>query len=788
MNRSRIMGCLAISLIFVLPAGAQLTPEQQRLKDEYIRQLKDNEQPVKANLIEQYKSPIKFTDQDSSFYLPPAGSMPIINTAESAGAIPQLFTSPDSLRIFGFNMFEGSAESFSPIFEASPPPDYRLGPGDNILINVWGRVDMQLDLTVDREGKVFIPKAGDVAAWGVTLDEFSHLVDMKLSSIYSGYQFSITLGKIRRIKVFVYGEVKRPGGYTTSSLSTLFNALYLAGGPNQTGSLRSIKHVRGNKVMTQVDLYQFLLNGDNSQDSRLESGDVIFVPVVGPLVRISGQIKRPAIYEISGGEKITDLLSLAGGPTSEAFLEMISVDRVGKDDSRIIEDVDLSSHRKETDPQGFVQNDFALKDGDRLRVPSLFDFRKNTVKLMGNVKHPGLFGLTDSMRVSDLIEGGEQFRIDTYLDRANLFRTCPDQRREVYNIDLGAILRGNDSTNYYLTDKDSLVVYSESEIKREMTVTISGSVRNPGRYEYFENMKLSDLIFLSGNPLKQSYMLRAEIARVVPGKPAELLYANLEKVLISGDSGEDLILAEDDNVFVRTIPRWRIYNSVEIEGEIMFPGAYEITKEGERLSDLLSRCGGFTPDAFPEGMVFLRKTISQEVEKRQARSILASTEVTLLDSLNRPLPKLNETLDISSADRIIINPSEVLKNPISPDNITLQRGDYIYVPLKPVGVQILGAVASNGTIVYKKGKKIDYFIKASGGFSTDAEKSQVRLAKSNGRVLAGNEACNSKVEPGDMIIVPQKLKKEKQWLRSASSLAAVTSTILTAFILINQVK
>jgi protein involved in polysaccharide export with SLBB domain len=789
-NGGKNMGRIVCGLILVFAAFgiaiAQLTPEQLKLQEEFQKRRQASTDPATPNLIEQYKSPVELNNQSEDFYRPPNGSAP--PASDSAVSQNRQAVTEEDLQIFGYSLFDGSAENFSPILEATPPPDYKLGPGDNVLVNIWGRVDMQLDLTIDREGKVFIPKVGEISVWGITLDQFKELVGSRLSAVYSGYEFSVTLGKIRRIKVFVYGEVKRPGGYTTSSLATLFNALYLAGGPTSTGSLRSIKHLRNSNTLAQIDLYRFLINGDNSQDSKLESGDVIFVPVSGPLVKISGQIKRPAIYELAGNEKITDLITLAGGTTAEAFLEMVSVDRVGKEDSRIIEDVDLSEKLKSSDPQAYAVADLMLKDGDRLKVPSVNDLRKNTVKLMGNVKHPGVFGLTDSMKVSDLIGHGEQFLRDTYTKRANLFRTFPDQKREVYPVNLDEVLSGIDSSNFYLIDKDSLVIYSQNDIRREMTVTISGAVKRPGTYEYFENMRLSDLIFLGGNPLKQSYLLQAEIARVVPGKPAEILHTNLDKVLFQSDSSDDILLAEDDIVFIRTIPRWRIDNNVNIDGEIMFPGVYEITKDSEMLSDLIKRCGGFTPDAFPRGLVYERPSISEEVEKRQARNILASTELTILDSLNRPLPKLDQTLDIKGANRIVINSEEALKNPGGPDDIVLERGDRIYIPARPVGVQVLGAVALNGTVVYKKGEKINYFIKASGGYSNNADKGQTRLAKANGRILAGGQAFRAKVESGDMVIVPQKIKRDKSWLKSTTSIAAITSTVLMAYLLVNRGK
>ena len=622
----------------------------------------------------------------------------------------------------------------------------------------------------------------------MTLDNFRENLNRRLGGIYSDYQLSVTLGKIRRIKVFVYGEVKRPGGYTTSSLATLFNALYLAGGPSQTGSLRKTKHLRGNKVLAEIDLYRFLIEGDNSQDSKLESGDVVFVPVVGPLVRISGQVKRPAIYEICGGEKISDLIGLAGKTTAEAFLEKVSIDRIGKGDNRIIQDVDLSEVLRDTNPSVYAAADLALRDGDRVSVPSIFDLRKNTVKLAGNVKHPGTYGLRDSMRISDLIDHGGQLRHNTHLERANLFRTYPDQRREVYPVGLSELLSGADSTDYLLMDHDSLAVYSENEIKRDMTVTIYGAVKRPGTFEYFENMRLSDLVFLAGNPLKQSYLLQAEVARINPGMPDEVIHANLEKALAEKESADDLCLLEDDKIYIRTIPRWSMENNVTIEGEVMFPGVYTLIKDEERLSDIMERCGGFTPDAFEEGLVFVRGSIIDDIEKRHVRSILASTETTILDSLNRPLPKLDQTVDLRGTNRIIIDVREAMKNRKSPDNVTLQRGDYIYVPRQPAGVQVLGAVAMNGTIVFKKGKNVDYYIKASGGFSKNAEKGQTRLAKSSGRLLSGGHAFQTAVEPGDIVLVPQKVKRDKSWFRSGTSIAAIGSSVLTAILVADRLR
>jgi protein involved in polysaccharide export with SLBB domain len=510
--------------------------------------------------------------------------------------------------------------------------------------------------------------------------------------------------------------------------------------------------------------------------------------VTGPLVSISGQVKRPAIYEMLGGEKVSDLIVLAGGTNAEAFMEKISIDRVGQDDNRVISDIDLSERLRQSDSTAFARADLALRDGDRVDVPSIFDLRENTVRIMGNVKHPGVFGLRDSMRVSDLIDHGQQIRDNSYLERANLFRIYPDLRREVYTVNIAEILAGVSSSDFLLMDRDSLVVYAQHDIKRNMTVTVFGAVKHPGMYSFYANMHLSDLVFLAGNPLKQTYLLQAEIARTRPGKPAEIIHANLEEALAARGTPSDVTLCEDDRIFIFTVPRYREDNTVSVEGEVMFPGTYALMMENERLSDVLARCGGFTPDAFKEGLVFMRGSITDDIEKRHVRSILASTEVTVLDSLNRPLPKLGQTVDVSAADRIIIDIDRALKDYDSPDNILLRRGDRIFVPAAPAGVQVLGAVAMNGTVIYKKNKLANYFIKSSGGFSRNADKGQTRLAKPDGRVFSGYRAFQTAIEPGDIIIVPQKVERHKSWLRLGTSAAAIASSLLTGMLIADRLR
>ncbi|MEE9555088.1 MAG: SLBB domain-containing protein [candidate division Zixibacteria bacterium] len=766
-----------ISIFIVSVYGmlsAQFTPEQEVIYSSYIKGNAVASKEGQVEDVDKYTTPNMFSNNDSDV-LPPSSD----NSIGDADRIESIHS--PGLRAFGYDLFEGSPESFASIMEATPPPDYKLGPGDHVLVNVWGRVDMQLELTIDREGKIFIPKVGEIIAWGLTMDDFKRRLNDALSSSYSDYELSVSLGKIRRIKVFVYGEVKKPGGYTLSSLATLFSALHSAGGASGNGSLRTIKHIRHNKLLDRIDLYRFLLTGDNSQDTELQSGDVIFVPIVGSKVGITGEVKRPAIYELIGGEKLRDLVELAGGPTAEAFLQKVDIERVGSDDSRILLTVDLSGGNEDL-------NNMELTDADLINIPSMFDSVKNTVVINGHVKHPGRYELEEHMSVSDLIGCGEFLIADSYLERANLFRTIPDMTREVFAIDLEGILHGNDSTDYLLMDKDSLVVYSHKDIKRNMRVSIAGAIKKPGIYEYFNDMKLSDLIFLAGNPLKKAYLLRAEIARLNPGKPADVIFVNLKEVQDKQSEDGDLFLEEDDIVYIRSIPGWRLGESITIDGEVEFPGSYALIRENERLLDILERCGGPTNEAFLEGLVFLRSSLSAEIERRQIRGILESTEPTMLDSLNRPIPKINNNADFGQVNRIVIDIERLRKKADSQDNLVLRNGDYIYIPQKPSGIQVLGAVASSGTITYKDDKRPKYFVQKAGGFTANASKSQVRLVKADGRIYAGGKALGQDVDLGDIVVVPYRIKKEKDWLRTAASAAGVVTSIATTVFIIDRLK
>ncbi|MBD3217789.1 MAG: hypothetical protein GF310_05880, partial [candidate division Zixibacteria bacterium] len=532
---------------------------------------------------------------------------------------------PDGLRLFGANLFSSSSADFSPAPIASVPPDYKLGPGDNVIVYLWGRIDLEMDLTVDREGKVFVPKAGEITAFNLTLDQFKERLHKKLSNIYSDFELGVMLGRIRTIRVYVYGEVKKPGAYTISSLSTLFNALHYSGGPNENGSLRKIRLSRGKETIATVDLYDFLLHGKNGAGIKLQSEDVIFVPVVGPKVSVRGEVKRPAIYELKNQEQLLDVIELAGGVSDEAYLGRVMIDRINNGQGRKLIDLSLAN---EEDRE---KNNIEIKAGDDISVFSIYERRENVVWLDGHVKHPGAYQMDNGLSVSELLGDGKQLKENPYLERADLIRTNSDSQQELIPINLAEALNKNPDHDLKLQVNDSLRIYGSNEIARKKYVSIDGEIRKPGEYQLFKNMRISDLIFMAGDLKRGAYTLTAEVARRTPGKEIELLYIDLAKMK-EGDPDADILLAEDDYIFIRKVPAWELDNFVTIAGEVKFPGKYAVYRNDETLYDLIQRAGGLTPEAFAFGTIFIRGEIEDKLERMNLPGILDRSNPVKFDS------------------------------------------------------------------------------------------------------------------------------------------------------------
>lgn len=774
-NRIGFAILLAFLVGYPFELSAQpITDEEKKLIREYLEKKKQGE----------LTSPPKTPPLSKMYYTPP-----LYDSAGAPSAPTEKIPTSDSsqrhengaeLKPFGFEIFQSAEASFAPIPETPVPETYLLGPGDQLLVNLWGRADEEFNLAVDREGKIFIPKVGEMVVWGMTVPQFETKLKARLAKIYSNFHVSVMLGKLRSVKIFVLGEVKRPGGYTLSSLSTFFSALYAAGGPTERGSMRKIKILRQNREVAELDLYDFLLKGHIASDQKLETGDVVYVPVSGPQAKIKGEVRRPAVYELKGSEKIWDLIALSGGLLPTAYLKQVVLDRLQKNDQRELVNLDLSDSSGET-------GGFPLRDGDEISVPSKYQFRPNVVWVAGKVKHPGGFERREGMRVKELLNDGEQLEPDAYLPRADIFRTNPDGKRELVSFSVEKLLSGDTAANLLLNDRDSVVLYGIYEVERKKFVSIEGEVKRPGRYELFENMRLSDLVFRAGNLNKNAYLLKAELARVNPGKPSDVFYVPLDSVLSAPGLEADPPLAEDDKIFIREFPDWREHRVVQISGEVFFPGKYALRHENETLYELIQRAGGLTPRAFIPGISLTRQAIAQILERQNLPALIANTQLLERDTLGNVEAPPTVPVDTDKISRIIFEPVELFKSKGKRGNLGLRDGDKVFVPDFPSGVQVLGAVASVGTIGYERGKSVGHYIKKAGGFTPNADKKETRLVKASGRVIAGGVG-GKKVEPGDAIIVPLKIEQKKHFSRDLATTISILSGVATTFFIIAKAK
>jgi len=721
-----------------------------------------------------YQSPSIYANTDSLTRLPDT-----LRAHDSTAVAQKKSTNSESLTPFedlipfGMELFAGPRESLPPE-DIAASDDYVLGPGDNIIISLWGQVEKEYTLSVDREGRIFVPQAGEIVVWGRNLAEFREQLQRQLATIYTNFDLSVSLGKIRSIRIYLTGEVQRPGAYTVSSLTSLFNALYLAGGPTQNGSMREIRVMRNGVKIAEADLYRFLLEGDNSTDVRLESGDAIFIPMTGPRVAIRGKIKRPAIYELKGEAAVLDLFALAGQPASDAYLDRVMLERVSRGDDWEVQDLDLSGAADSID-------NVPLADGDRLTVFSIFEMKRNMVAAFGLVKHPGYYERDDSTRVSDLIARAQLRPYDVHFKRANLFRRHSDWRREVLAVDLGKALTGSSEDNLLLNNGDSLHVYSIQDVNWDRYVHIDGQVKHPGQYIYYDSMTVQDLIFLAGSFDRGASLLRAEVAQV-----DSLGEVTLEQVDLSDPTAHRTVLQEDDRVYIRQLPNWELHRTVKIEGEVMYPGEYVLASRDETLYQLLVRAGGMTATAFPKGSVIERASINKSLERKRIPTLLERSNPVVRDSLGNFSRQMLFEYEPNSVNRIVLDVDRLLESRGTIGDIIIQPGDRIFVPSVPSGISVLGAVGSSGTIKFTEGENAKYYLKRAGNFTAQADKKGLRLIKANGEVYSGGGTTGQRVDLGDVIVVPTKIEKERDLGRTFTTTLSAITGVLTTILIVDR--
>lgn len=693
----------------------------------------------------------------------------IIDLKRDAKATPEALGS----NIFGHSLFSSRNLSFEPSANLATPVNYRLGPGDEVIIDIWGASENTIRQTISPEGTILVRGLGPVHLSGMTVKEANSFLQREFSKIYSGIsgtepnsEIKLTLGDIRTIQINIMGEVSVPGTYTLSAFSTVFHALYRAGGVNRIGSLRSIKVVRDGKTFADLDVYDFIMKGKMKDDIRLQEGDVIIVDPYQSLVEIVGKVKRPMFYEMKPTETVATILNYAGGFTGDAYKKAIRLVRKSGREHQVfnVDEMDYSV--------------FCLDDGDMITVDAVLDRFENRVEIRGAVYRAGLYQLDGTVNtVKQLIKKAEGLRGDAFLNRVIIDREHEDLSHEIIAIDLGGLLNGT-IADIPLQKNDILYIPSITDLKEEETVAIYGEVANPGTFLFSKNMTIEDLLVQAGGLLEEAATTRVEVTRRIKDPKSTSFSSVLGKTFtfdikdgfIVGGNAENFYLEPFDAVYIRRSPAYRRQQNVVVAGEVLFSGSYSLLKKNERLSDLVSKAGGVTPDAYVKGARLIRK-LSDEERRRQNDAIRMAQNGEGKDSIS--IQKLN----LSDAYTVGIDLEKALANPKSDYDLVLREGDVLYIPEYVNTVKISGSVMYPNTVVYQKGKNLKFYINQAGGYGNMAKKKKVYVVYMNGTVSRLKARNASAIEPGCEIIVPSKAEKKHMAMAEILGISSTTATI-----------
>lgn len=672
-------------------------------------------------------------------------------------------------KVFGRDIFNNDILTFEPLLNIATPDNYVLGPGDEVIIDVWGASQDNIRETISPDGNIIVQGYGPLHLSGLTAKEANVRVKNELSKIYSGINTGntsvrLTLGNIRSIQVNVMGEVLMPGTYTLPSLASAFHALYNAGGVSPIGSLRSMKIFRGGKEIAGVDVYEYLLKGKTDQNIGLQDGDVIVVNPYENQVTLEGKVKRPMLYEMKKEEVIGDLLQYAGGFTGDAYKKSIRVLRKSGRERQVFNVDDDEFDR------------FVLADGDQVSVDSVLDRFENRIEVRGAVYREGLYALKEGLQtVGQLLEKAEGLRGDAFPNRAVIYREKPDFSTEVVSVDIQGIASGK-VADVNLEKNDVLYIPSIFDLREDYTIAVKGDVGHPGIYKFVDNMTLEDLVVQAGGLLESASTVRIDVARRVKDpksmkagehRAETYTFALKNGLIVSGPS--DFTLQPFDEIYVRRSPGYQKQQNVFVEGEVVFGGEYALAKKGERLSDLVKRAGGLTAEAYPEGARLTRKLTDDE--KAKVRTLLKLTQQGGRDSIN-----VNQ-LDIGDTYFVGIELDKALKNPGSDEwDIILCEGDVLQVPEYNGTVKISGAVMYPNTVVFKSKSKLKEYISQAGGYAQRAKKSRAFVIYMNGTVTVA-KGNRTKLTPGCEIVVPLKPQRRGLGLTEIMSLASSTTSM-----------
>lgn len=838
-NMKRIILCLFV-MSFVISLQAQTNPANIKVDDltdaqieQYVKQaemmgynesqldgfaraqgvsavetqkLKDRLQKIKRNKQQPNQLKDKQNNTSSRVGRQVNGNVPSDSLKNNKRDQDSLKIDENKLKIFGSDLFKNSEITFEPNLRMATPSSYIIGPDDEILLDITGDNEASYKLPVSPDGTITVEYVGKVAVSGLSVAAAKSKIQQRLSGTYPAIrsgntQVDVNIGNIRSIRITLTGAVTKPGTYTLPSLATVFNALYASGGPSEKGTYRQIQVVRNNQVVTTIDLYDFLANGIQRGNIRLQDQDIIHIPVYGSRVQFEGEVKRPAIFETVAGESLLDLVKYAGGFSENAYTAKV----------KVLQKTDKERSVKDIYADQFA--DYSPKSGDQFIVEPILERFANRVSILGAVFRPGLYGMEPEMTLKQLLEQADGVREDAFLERGIINRLRADNTAELINFNVREVLAGT-AADIPLKREDKIEIASIFDLRDEYKFTVQGEVRLPGDFPFASNATLGDLIQKAGGLNESAKNARIEIARrlknrdVTDPSSSQTIQVDIKDGIISDLTIE---LQPYDVITVLGDAGFRTQRQVKIEGEVLFPGIYTISKEDERISDIIKRAGGLTSYAYTEGASLKRTGISKlkaeekkekerlkkelrknSDEDQDAESDFDKEEDDLKSSnpnaKNKALAKVSQqgvsTPEIEPSDLVGIELNRILTNPYQRGDLLVLDGDIITVPKELETVKVMGEVLNPNNVVYVKGKSLKYYVNQAGGFTDNALKKRVFVQYANGAVK-GKDGGYPEVKPGAEIVVPKRAPREKissqAWIGIGTGVASTLAIIISLF-------
>lgn len=801
---------IAIFVSFWSFAGAQSIPSQDMIRA-YMGQDKNVNSSQLQKALEEYWAQKK-GETDTTGQIPEPGQtdLGMQQTQQATDSTAKKLEKPDqrliyqnilngkfpdpeklipTLDMFGYSIFEQSKlSSFGSSNKMSVPASYPISTDDEIIISLWGRMNEEYRLKVDRDGRIKIPHIGPVQVAGLPFSSMQQNILDKVQSI-EGVQASISVGEMRAIQVYIVGEVRSPGQYTVSALTSVTNALFAAGGPTRQGSLRAVQLKRGGNQVATIDFYDFLMSGISRNDLRLKEGDVIFVPVVQKMAAIAGNVRRSALYELKGKTSLKDLIALAGGVTPAAWVNRIQIERFEENQVQTV--LDLSAESAEKIP------DFEIKDADIVKIFPIVVRDKNAIYLSGNIKRPGKYEFHDGMRISDVLPDYQTLQTETYFEYAVIKRQNPPSFVDaIMPFSLKSVLDNPSSAdNLKLQPRDEIVIFHRDFFEPERIVSIDGAVNTPGNQKLLENMTVRDLIIQAGGLREDASPHKGELyRRVMEGENVKT--QRLEfcvSCAMANDPQHNLALQRFDRVYVRKKVGWEEQKRVKLNGEFVFPGEY-VLLDGETLGKLIQRAGGFAPEAYVDAAVMTRESVKRLEQKRieeyaqqlEMDIMKLSGEMAQKENnteaqalLNQQLSLLDKVRNVKPVGRVVID----LTHPGKYDNFMLEDGDSLFIPKEPSTVSVFGEVYNPATFqLDSRTTRAGYYVELAGGMKEYADGRNIYVVRANGSVHT-RRMSNVKqyhLRPGDAVVVPQKIKYSNNFKTFIDTITGITNILTVA--------